>query len=124
MANKSIGISNKENLAGWADYAKRNSYQCDKAQLKRNLSGEGAAADLRINEAEAPLLNPMRVAAGRRRKPIPTPAEAAASGTKQRTLRVLIRSYRYPNSRTAPSEGFAGPVLPKRLTQTLLLERC
>ena len=58
MANKSIGNPTKDNLAGWADYAKRNSYQCDKAQLKRNLSGEGAAADLRTNEAEAPLLKP------------------------------------------------------------------
>jgi hypothetical protein len=55
---KSIGISNKDNLAGWADYAKGNSYQCDKAQLKANLGGEGAAADLRINEAESPTLKP------------------------------------------------------------------
>jgi hypothetical protein len=59
MANKSIGISNKSNLAGWADYAKRNSYQCDDTQaLKRGVDTEGAAADLKINEAGAPSLKP------------------------------------------------------------------
>ena len=43
--DKSIGISNKDNLAGWADYAKSNSYMPDKAQLKHNLGTEGANAD-------------------------------------------------------------------------------
>jgi hypothetical protein len=32
-------------LAEWADYAKGNSYQCDKQALKRNLGTEGAKAD-------------------------------------------------------------------------------
>jgi hypothetical protein len=41
MADKSIGIGNKENLASWADYAKGNSYHCDKAQLKANLDAGG-----------------------------------------------------------------------------------
>lgn len=43
--DKSIGIGNKDNLAGWADYAKGNSYMPDKAQLKHNLGTEGANAD-------------------------------------------------------------------------------
>ncbi len=56
--DKSIGIGNKENLAGWADYAKRNSYQCDKAELRHKLNGDGAAEDLKINEAKAPTMKP------------------------------------------------------------------
>src|SRR5262245_32455953 len=47
-----------DDLKGWADYAKRNSYQCDKAALKHNVGTEGAAADLRINEAAASPLKP------------------------------------------------------------------
>ena len=50
-ASKSIGTPTKENLAGWADYAKGNSYQCDKAELRDKLNGAGAAEDLKINEA-------------------------------------------------------------------------
>ena len=50
--DKSIGISNNENLAGWADYAKRNSYRCDKQALKRNLGGEGAKADFAAHDVE------------------------------------------------------------------------
>ena len=36
-ASKSIGIANKDNLAGWSDYAKGNSYKCDDAALKADL---------------------------------------------------------------------------------------
>jgi hypothetical protein len=57
-ASKSIGTPTKENLAGWADYAKGNSYQCDKAELRHKLGTEGAAEDLKINEAEAAPLKP------------------------------------------------------------------
>jgi hypothetical protein len=56
--DKSIGTPTKDNLAGWADYAKGNSYSPDRAALKHNLGTEGAAADLKINEAEAPPLKP------------------------------------------------------------------
>ena len=91
--DKSIGISNKDNLAGWADHAKNNSYQCDKAALKDKLTSDKGAADT-VNEARGPCSSlSMKVAAGRRRRPIrqtiPVPAQAAASGTEQRTLRYL-----------------------------------
>ena len=39
----STGIANKSNFRDWADYAKGNSYQCDKAELKANLSPGGRA---------------------------------------------------------------------------------
>ena len=55
--DKSIGISNKDNLAGWADHAKNNSYQCDKAALKDKLTSDKGAADT-VNEAESLLLKP------------------------------------------------------------------
>ncbi len=42
----------KENLAGWADYAKGNSYMPDKAQLKHNLGTEGANADYRAHDVK------------------------------------------------------------------------
>ena len=51
---KYIGTPTKDNLAGWADYSHKNSYHCDKAELKAKLGTKGAAEDLRINEAEAP----------------------------------------------------------------------
>ena len=53
-ASKSTGTPTKDNLAGWADYAKGNSYQCDQAELERKVGTKGAEADLKINEAEAP----------------------------------------------------------------------
>ena len=56
--SKSIGTATKDNLAGWADYAKGNSYHCDKAELERKVGTEGAAADLKINEAKAKPLEP------------------------------------------------------------------
>ncbi len=34
-----------DDLKGWADYAKGNSYMPDKAQLKHNLGSDGANAD-------------------------------------------------------------------------------
>jgi hypothetical protein len=43
---------NKDNLAGWADYAKRNSYHPDKTELKHNLGGEGAKADFAAHDVE------------------------------------------------------------------------
>ena len=50
--DKSIGTTTKDNLAGWADYAKRNSYHCDKAPLKANLGTEGANADYRQGDVK------------------------------------------------------------------------
>ena len=61
--DKSIGISNKDNLAGWADHAKNNSYQCDKAALKDKLTSDKGAADT-VNEAERPLLKPFHEGRG------------------------------------------------------------
>ena len=48
------GTPTKDNLAGWGAYAKGNSYQPDKAELQHKVGTQGAAADLKINEAEAP----------------------------------------------------------------------
>jgi hypothetical protein len=40
----------KDNLVGWADYAKRNSYQCDKAELRHKVGTEGANADFATHD--------------------------------------------------------------------------
>jgi hypothetical protein len=63
--DKYIGISNKENLAGWADYAKGNSYMPDKAKLRDNLSGEGAAADYNNHDDKDNWRQPQRKEEGR-----------------------------------------------------------
>ena len=85
--DKSIGISNKDNLAGWADYAKSNSYMPDKAQLKHNLGTEGAKADYAAHDVKD-WKQPQRKKEGRGwakakaiRQTIPTPARAAVSAT-------------------------------------------
>ena len=57
-ASKSIGTPTKENLSGWADYSHKNSYHCDKSELERKVGTDGAAADLKINEAKAEPLAP------------------------------------------------------------------
>ena len=46
------GIGNKSNLKDWADYAKRNSYMPDKAQLKANLGTDGAKADYAAHDVK------------------------------------------------------------------------
>jgi hypothetical protein len=46
------GVSNKSNLKDWADYAKGNSYHCEKAQLKANLGTEGASADYAAHDVK------------------------------------------------------------------------
>ena len=39
-------------MAEWADYAKGNSYQCDKQALKHNLSTEGANVDYAAHDVK------------------------------------------------------------------------
>ena len=51
------GVSNKSNLKDWADYAKGNSYQCDKAQLKANLDSGGKRPAETVNEAKQPTVD-------------------------------------------------------------------
>ena len=80
----------------------------DKAQLKHNLDTEGANADYAAHDVKD-WKQPQRKdeGPGRMRSPlrqtIPIPALAALNGTERRTLQVLIRSYWYPHSCTAPT---------------------
>ena len=85
----STGIANKSNLSTWADYAKGNSYTPDKGELKHKLGTDGAAADLKINEAETPALKPYEEGRGS-----PTPARTAASATKCRSTPLRERGGR------------------------------
>jgi hypothetical protein len=64
-ASKSIGIANKDNLAGWADYAKGNSYQCDKAALKANLDSGGPGDAVSDNKLDSDWKQPQRKEEGR-----------------------------------------------------------
>ena len=59
-AKSIIGAKNiaGDDLKAWSDRAKSNSYHCNKDELKHKLGGEGAASDLKINEAESPTLKP------------------------------------------------------------------
>jgi len=40
--SRSTGTANKSNRAGWADYAKRNSYKCDNGELKDKLDANAS----------------------------------------------------------------------------------
>ena len=46
-SSKSVGLANKDNLAGWAGRSKSNSYHTDKTQLRHDIGTEGAAKDFK-----------------------------------------------------------------------------
>ena len=80
--DKSIGTPTKDNLAGWADYAKGNSYTPDKAQLQHNLRTEGANPDYEAHDVKH-WKQPQKQEEGRggtKATDTPTPARTAASG--------------------------------------------
>ena len=52
---KISGIANKSNNADWSVRARANSYHADKAALRHDLGGEGAAKDFKSGDEPTPV---------------------------------------------------------------------